>query len=158
MRGLVAIAIGIVAVVVISVVAVAAAGAREPTELEEGSPEAAVQEYLLALEAGDVEAAYAMFSASVQEELSFEDFERSIEEWELYSAGFSRTVYFDHTEITGDSARVYLTVEDTYPDGGFVAPPTGYPIQIRMVNESGAWRIDEPLTGLDPYFDPSAPF
>jgi hypothetical protein len=158
MRGLVAIAIGIAAIVVIAVAAVAAAGSQGPSELEAGTPEAVVQEYLTALEDGDTEAAYALFSESVREDLTLDDFERSINEFESFDTGIQRTVYFDETEITGDSADVYLTVEETFPgEGGFGIPPYTYPVEIPMVSESGEWRIDEPLTGISPYYEPTPP-
>jgi hypothetical protein len=154
-RGLVAIAIGIGAIVVVAVVTVAAAGPSGATSLQPGTPEAVIQEYLHALDDRDTEAAYAFFSESVQDEVSLEDFERSIDEFGAYDAGTERTVYFDETEVTGDSAEVYLTVEETFPgDAGFGIPPFTLPVEIPMVNESGEWRIDEPLTVLSPYLEP----
>jgi hypothetical protein len=151
-RTLVFIAGGIVALVLVSVAVVLLAGSRQQQEFAAGSPEATVQAYLHAWEEGDPEETWAFFSTEVQEETTFESYERAVSDYHLYQSpegGPSRSVYIDGVDGGGDQVTVRLTVEEFYGDG---LNTTSYrsPRAVRLVREDGAWKLADPLIWLDP--------
>jgi hypothetical protein len=139
----------ILAVVALTVVIVVFAGSREPKSFAAGTPEAALEGYLEAWNAGDLAAAYAAFSSSAQQELPFSDFERAARDWRSGQASVDRLVFFDRS--TGDAERVtvYLIVEETYGEG-FGAGSYRSEREVAMIREAGAWRIANPLVWLEP--------
>jgi hypothetical protein len=151
-RTLAFIAGGIVALVLVSVAVVLLAGGRQRQEFAAGSPEAAVQAYLDAWEEGDADATWTFFSAEVQADYTFENYERAVSDYRLYQypdGGPSRSVYIDGVDGSGDQVRVQLTVEEYYGDG---LNTTSYrsPRAVRLVREGGAWKLADPLIWLDP--------
>jgi hypothetical protein len=151
-RTLAFIAGGIVALLLVSVAVVLLAGGRQRQEFAAGSPEATVQAYLDAWEEGDAETTWAFFSAEVQEEYTFENYERAVSDYHLYQSpegGPSRSVYIDGVDGSGDQVTVRLTVEEFYGDG---LNTNSYrsPRAVRMVREGGAWKLADPLIWLDP--------
>jgi hypothetical protein len=54
---------------------------QEPEAFEPGTPEAAVQEYIQALNERDIELAYDMLSESAREDLSREEFRDATRPW-----------------------------------------------------------------------------
>ncbi|HUG95803.1 MAG TPA: hypothetical protein VMK30_06635 [Pleomorphomonadaceae bacterium] len=149
MRGLIAIGVGIGVVAILAVVAVGLSAARDPDQFPADSPQAALQAYLQAFEDEDYEAAYASFSANVQDQMSLEDFVRAATDYHLYATE-SRRVLYDGMETNGDErATLRLTVEVSY-GGVLFADRYSYPAEVRMVREDGAWRIDQALVHLDP--------
>jgi hypothetical protein len=151
-RTLALIAGGIVALVLVSVAVVLLAGGRQREEFVAGTPEAAVQAYLDAWKEEDADATWAFFSAEVQEEYSFENYERAVRDYHLYQypdGGPSRSVYIDGADGTGDQVTVQLTVEEVYGDGLNTSSHRS-PRAVRMVREGGAWKLADPLIWLDP--------
>lgn len=149
-RGLFLVGAAIAALLVATVAIVLVAGGRDAPDLQPGTPEAAVQEYLAAFENGDLEAAYAHFSAELRSEWSLEDYEDAVDAyggmtWE----GPSRRVLFDRTEVDGDVARVHLVVEEFYGDG-LSGDSFRSPRVVRLARDAGAWAIDEMVVGLEP--------
>jgi hypothetical protein len=150
-RGLLGIIAGIVVLLVATVVVVLVAGSRPPREYPVGSPEAALQRYLVAWEARDIETAYASFSSQVQTSTSLDEYRRRAIEYRSYASGPegpSRRVFIDRATITGDRASLELTIEETWVSG-LNANHNRYPRLVSMVRESGAWRFDELLVGLE---------
>jgi hypothetical protein len=143
---------GILALVLGAVLIVLLAGNREPQEFAAGSPEATVQAYLEAFEEGDAEAAYAFFSADVQTEYPFEDYERAVDDYHLYSyppGGPQRNVFIDGVDGSGDRVTVQLTVEEYFSDG-LNTNTYRSPRSVRLVREDGVWKVADPLIWLDP--------
>lgn len=148
---LLAIGGGVLALVVLAVVAVLLLGSRDATDLPADSPEGVVQRYLAAFEEGDHDAAWALFSAEVQERVPLDEYRRAADGFGPYGDMGSRRVLFDGAEIDGDEARVRLTIEEFYDSGPFGGGETFRSARdIRLVREDGAWRIDEALIGLEP--------
>ena len=136
------------ALIVVTVVAVLVAGSRTATFAED-SPEFALQRYLEAFDDGDYEAAYAYFSSSIREELSLREFEQSAEAYVPHFAGRpQRRVSVARVEETEDGVRLHLVVEEFYGDG-FGGSTSSYERSVRMTLEDGAWKIDDPIVGLD---------
>ena len=119
-----------------------------PAVYPAGSPEAAFQAFLTEYDTGDLDAAYAHFSASVRSRLSFSDFRRMADDY-AWQDDDDRRVVLDKVDATGDSAVLHIRVERFTPEG-LGGNRTSYAQDIRLVREAGAWRIDEPLAGTEP--------
>ena len=149
-RSLLVIGGGVVVLVVAAVITVALLGSRDAQPFPPDTPEGVVQRHLAAVEDEDHEAAWAYLSAAVQSDLSLDEYRRASRDYGSYWAG-SRRVLFDRSEVDGDRARVWLTVEEYY-DGGPFSGTNAYrsPREIALVREDGEWRIDDPIIGLEP--------
>lgn len=149
-RSLLVIGGGIAVLVVVTVIAVVLLGSREAASFSADTPEGVVQRHLAAVEEEDYETAWGYLSADTQSELSLDEYRRAARDHGYYVGG-SRRVLFDRSEVDGDRARVWLTVEEYY-DGGPFGGATTYrsPREIALVREDGQWRIDDPLIGLEP--------
>jgi hypothetical protein len=148
MRGLIAIGVGIVALSIASIAVVVTVGSRPPATFPADSPEAALQGYLEAFDAGDYGAAYEYFSAPVQGVMSAADFEAAARDYASYRTE-SYLVTYDGTEGTGDRVSLQVTIE--YGSGGALSTDRySYQTTVPMVREDGSWRIDEALVFLDP--------
>lgn len=149
LRGVAVVGAAIV-VLLVAVVTIVLLAADREVDLEPGSPEAALADYLAAFDADDLAAVHAHFSSEVRGRWDLEAYRRAVD---LYgfdrTPGAARRVLFDRADITGDTARVRLTVEEFIGEGlsGDTYRSTR---DIRMVREDGSWRIDEPLVWLDP--------
>ena len=149
-RSFLAIGAGIALLVVVAVIAVVVLGSRETPAFSADTPEGVVQRHLAAVEADDLEAAWAYFSSSVRADLSLDAFRRASREYGVHGT-VSRRVLFDRSEVDGDRARVWLTVEEYYGGGPFGGGETYRSSrEIALVREDGEWRIDDPLIGLEP--------
>lgn len=145
-RQILIIGVGLVALIVITVVAVLLVGS--PTaSFPEDSAERALQRYLEALEDEDYDTAYGFFAARVQEEMSPEEFRESAEFYPDFSGG-ERRVRIERTDETVDGVRLHLVVEEFYGDG-FGSSGYSFERDVRMTRESGEWKIDERMIGLD---------
>jgi hypothetical protein len=131
------------AVVVVATAIVLLGGNRPPANFPADSPEGALQRYLVAWYNGDYPTAYDYFSTGVKARMSYSDFT-------IYASdyGTEQTVTIDRTTGTGTRRTIYLTVEEFYgtdPGGGSYSRD----VSISMVQEGDAWKIDEPLSGVD---------
>ncbi|MEP7082094.1 MAG: hypothetical protein ABI841_03855 [Chloroflexota bacterium] len=146
-RSLLYIGAGILALLLVSVVVVLALGRTATSDYPADSPEGTLQRYFAAFEDGDYEAAYAYFSERVKEQMSVDDYRRSIGMYQ--GAPGAQRVLFQGTSGEGDRVRVDLVVEYFYDDG-FGGGSSSQPRQVSMVREDGEWRIDDALAGLEP--------
>lgn len=147
-RSLLIIGAGVLALAVITVAVVLLAGDRRTADYPADVPEGALQRYLAAYEAGDLEAAYAFFSERVRQRMSLDDYQRSTGFMAPPMEGASRRVLFDRRSGEGDRVQLHLTIEEFYPDG-IDGSTQRSPRQVPLVREGGAWRIDEALVWLD---------
>ena len=148
-RSLIWIGAGILALVVLGGAVVLLAEGRQDETFAPDSPQAAIQEYLAAWEAGNYEGAYAFFSSEVQADTSLDDYESESRSYAVGAGYGSRAAFID--EVEGDDQRVivHLTVEEFY-GGGPGTETFRSPRQVRMVHEADGWKIDDPLIWLDP--------
>ncbi|MGH2356448.1 MAG: hypothetical protein ACRDGJ_00365 [Candidatus Limnocylindria bacterium] len=157
MKALVIIGAGIAALVVLAVVVVLAGGSRPATTYPADTPEGTFQRYYAAFEEGDFGAAYAFLSVRVTERISFEEYERQAEDSSVgFEGGPARRILFDKVTGGGGRRTLHLTVEEFYGDG-LDASRNRYQVNVRMVLEDGAWRIDEPLVGVNQGYFPALP-
>lgn len=146
-RPLLLIGAGILVLLVLSVVVVLVAGRGGTTQFPADSPEGTLQRYLAAVEESDYEAAHAYFSERVKNEMSVEDFRRSIAMFGGPQSG--QRVLFRGSSGDDDRVRLELDVEYFYDDG-FGGSSFRQPREVIMVREGGEWRIDDALAGLEP--------
>jgi hypothetical protein len=149
-RSLLAIGGGIAVLVVVAVIAVVLLGSREAPSFSADTPEGVVQRHLAAVEDQEYETAWGYFSAAVQSDLSVDEYRRAARDYGYYGTE-SRRVLFDRSEVDGERARVWLTVEEYFDGGPFGGGDTYRSTrEIVLVRENGEWRIDDPLIGLEP--------
>ncbi len=151
-RPLLFIGAGILLLVIISVAVVLLVGRGAATEYPAGSPEGAFQRYLTAYDDGDYETAYGYFSEDVHARMSLEDYRQGAQMFGggMGYGGTSQRVLFQGSEGGGDRVRLNLVIEYFYGDG-MSGGSSRQPLQVNMVREDGQWRIDDPLTGLEPF-------
>ncbi len=149
-RGFLAVVAGIVALLILTVGVVLVQGDRPLASFGPGSPEAAVQAYLVAWDAGDDRAAWTAFSARVKAATPVDAYPEQAQL--LRTKGFmtdgSRQVFVSPAKLSGESATVPVTVETTAVSGMNVnryRQTTTFP----MVREEGAWKIDQLLMGTE---------
>jgi hypothetical protein len=104
------------------------------------SPEAAFQAYVRDWTSGEVDAAWAMVSASARERISAERFRsanlrRSDEPWR---------VWIDDSAIESDRAVLYLSLESIVDDGLLGRDRIRESRRMTLVREDGRWVIDTP--------------
>jgi hypothetical protein len=143
--GLVVVA-SIVALTAIALVLVLAVP-REPTTYAPGSPEAAFQTFYQAFEAGDPDAAHALFSAEVKQQLTRSEYRR-LEAEMGWQRDQDRRVVLLSADVKGDRASLHLRIDDFY-QGGLGASRNAHERTIRLVREGGVWLIDEPIIGVE---------
>lgn len=149
-RGLILVGVGVVALLIAAAIVVVVAGDVGDPAFEAGSPQAALHDYLVAYEAGQLDVAHAQFSTRVRDRWDIDAYRDAVDGGEAPGAGAARRVIFDRADVTGETARVRLTIEEFVGDG-LGGETNRYPREIRMVREDGAWRIDETLVWLDPF-------
>lgn len=139
----------VLAIVALAVVIVSLVG-RAPKTFEPGSPEAALQAYLVAWDDGDLETAYSSFSAAAHRDLSFADYQRAARTWRSQqTSDIRRLLLIDRSTGNAERVTVYLILEETY---GKNLEASSYRSQreVSLVREEGAWRLADPLVWLDP--------
>jgi hypothetical protein len=111
---------------------------RQVEMLPEGSPERAVQNYLLAVRDREYATAYALISPQLQENCTLEDFERSF--------GFRNEsgirVRLDDVRLTSTGAEVSVRVTEVYASGPFPSEST-FTQRYFLTQVDGNWRLRE---------------
>lgn len=157
-RSLLLIAGAVVALAVVTILVVLLVGRDRTATYGADTPEGTVQRYLAAFESGDLEAAHGFFSARVTTGMDLDAYRRNVD---MYGEGYgnpraSSRVLFERTTGGADAVTVELTVEEFSGDG-LNGSTYRSSREVRLVRESGAWRIDEPLVWLDPAPIPDMP-
>lgn len=155
-RSLLYIGGGIIAFVVVAALAVVLLGSRDVTTYGADTPEGVVQRQLAAFEDEDFDEAWSYFSGDVQATMPLDEYRRAARDFGHSGGIGSRRILFDASTVDGTEATVRLTVEEYYEGGPFGGGETYRSTrQIALVREDGAWRIDDPIIGLEPGpFDP----
>ncbi len=140
-----------VAVAALLLVAVAALQASTSTRAEfpQDSPAGVFQAYLAACLDDDLVAAYDFFSARVRRQMTFDEFERASTYWGPDQLD-GRQIVLDGVVERGD--RATLRIRDMHRgDAGLLGRDThDRELEVRLVREREAWRIDMALVGIDP--------
>lgn len=128
----------LVIVVAAVLVAAAVAGAlRSPAAFSPDSPEGAVQGYVQAVLDGDVEAAAAYFSADLSRTCSALDFGAAA------PVDPSLTVTLEEVRRRAGYVEVVVRLRSVSGDLPFDAYESSYTQRLVLVEEDGAWKLDE---------------
>lgn len=124
------------ALVVLAIFIAIALGVRGPTEFAEGTPEAAVQDYLQAVLDGDHDAVVAVIAAEHRADCRAELGRSGI--YGVDGVGFE----LDEIEVAADTARAEITQRSTNggdPFGGTQRYRDSY-VELRLENDE--WKVD----------------
>jgi hypothetical protein len=150
-RSVIYIGAGVLAVAVLGAAVVLLAEGREPVKFDPGTPQAAMQAYMAAWQDDDYEAAYGFFSDEVRADTSLEEYESQSRGFGDSYGGSERAVYIDRAEGDEHHVTLYLTIEEYYGGGGIGGESYRSQREVRMVQQSDGWKIDEPLIGLEQF-------
>ena len=141
----------VVLLVVAAVVAALTLGSRGEATFPAGSPEAAFQSYYRAYQGGDLTAAYGYFSSTVQRQMSRDQYAQYVSSYgsSMGPPGATERLTVDGVTTHGTAATLSLTVEEVYGSGVGVQRYS-FTRQVRLVQENGAWKVDEALIGINP--------
>jgi hypothetical protein len=119
---------------------------REDASYPSDSPEAALQGYFRAWQAGDIDAAYAALSIRARARVPRQEF-RHAQTWQ----GEARVrVWIDERTGTTERAVLNLTLEERW-DGLLRPARDTTRSRVTMIREDGDWKIDTPLAGYYPW-------
>lgn len=119
-------------IAVLAVVAGVVAATREPAELDPGSPEGVVQEYLSAIAREDITAAA---------ELLVDDSSCDVSDLAAtYLPPGMRATLLD-TDVDGGSAVVRVEITESFDDGPFAADGYSHVERLLLEREGSSWRL-----------------
>ena len=134
------------------IAAVTVALLEEEDTLPEGSPEAAVQSFLLSLEDDDFGASYDFLSAELKENCEIDDLFGST----MRSDGRleSNRITLDKTTFVNGTAVVTVRLTQFRGSGPFGSSESSYPQRFSLVQEEDEWKFKEypwPLFRCGPF-------
>ncbi|MBI4313096.1 MAG: hypothetical protein HY681_15165 [Chloroflexi bacterium] len=141
-RWLIGIAAGIALLVILSIAVALARGGEAPL-LDEGKPEGIVQRFLLAVEDKEYVKAHGYLSARLQEGCPISHIREALR-WREDNSRETRVEMVEQEAVEEGKTQVRVRVTEVN-----VSPPFGVD-EFRhdelyvLVQEDGAWRIDEP--------------
>jgi hypothetical protein len=151
-RSILYIGVGVLGVAVLGAAVVLLAEGRRPASFEPGTPQAAMQEYLVAWRADDHEVAYRYFSDEIKADTSLEEYETLLRNFgDPNGAGSDAAVYIDRAVGNDAQATLYLTVELFYGGGGLGGGSDRSQRTVRMIHQADGWKIDESLIGVEQF-------
>jgi hypothetical protein len=130
--------------IVLAVGSVALAQRREPPRIADTSPTGVVYNYLAALNRDEYDTAYSYLSSQTRAWISREEFRRRAPSPAAGPAAGSTSVSLGNERISGDTARVTITITTFYPSGPFGGNEYTRTHEVTLVREAGVWKIDAP--------------
>ncbi len=121
---------------VTSVVTVLSRGDGE--SLAVGTPERAVQDYLIAIDEGDYATAYGLLTPDLQSNCSRPEFERSI-----YRRETSPRVRLDEVTRTSTGAEVTVRITETY-SAQPIPSESSFTQRFLLEEVGGLWKLSAP--------------
>lgn len=137
-RGTLLAAGGVLLLGLLMLAAAIAALVEREAEFPDGSAEALVQEYELAIAGGDWAAAYALLSDELRGECPLEE---NLPFRDQISA--EARVTLQGTEMVGDTLIVTVRVTESEFEGPFAANQWTHERRYRLAGGDGAWRFSE---------------
>lgn len=135
-----------VLVLVIGAVIIALALSPGESHFAPNSPEAAFQHYLDAYESRDFNGAYNSFSVGAQRQLTFDQYTARARSSADVPLDENQRVLIGEVEHRGSVVLLHLTIEHS-GGSGLELDRSSYDQTVPMVQENGAWKIDELLLG-----------
>ncbi|MCI0438344.1 MAG: hypothetical protein L0177_04350 [Chloroflexi bacterium] len=145
--------------VVLLVAAIVVALTQQEAELAEGSPEAAVQSYLRAIDAEDYQTAYGLLSQDIKNDCEFQDFVSSISQYERNTLGDSDIILED-ASVVDDTAVVTMRISQFERGDLFGSSQYSYNQTYTLKMEGGEWRLTQnpwPFFYCDTFRTPAPP-
>ncbi|MGD8485087.1 MAG: hypothetical protein PVG27_11610 [Chloroflexota bacterium] len=139
-------AIVVAALVALAATAVLLVGNREDVTYEPGSPEAVVQAYARAWEAGDADAAYQLLTPRAQERVDRHEY-RYAASWE---EDLPSRIWVQERVDHDDRVVITLAVEMTW-DGLLGPDRETHDLRLTLIPLDDGWRIDTPVVGFYPW-------
>ena len=127
----------VVVLAMVSVLATLLAG-DDVEALPGGSPERAVQEYLLALQDREYSEAYALLASDLQSNCSLQDFQRSMRTPDQYTL----RVRLDEVRMIETGAEVYVRITQSFSAQPFPSEST-MTQRYLLEEEAGSWRLTD---------------
>lgn len=147
---------GVVALGVIAVIVTLLASSGDPEPLPPGSPEARVQDFILAIDDGAVDVAYDMLASTAIDECAQADFRRHISDGQ--SAGLR--VELDSVDRYGDEADVTVSVTSFRGSPPFDFSKSKQEARFALTKSDDDWLLTEapwPFSGCPfPRLKPTA--
>jgi len=147
-RSVLIIAVPVLVLVIGAVIAVLVLSPGE-SHLAPGSPEAAFQQYLDAYQSRDFSGAYGSFSAGAQHQLSADDYVSRARSSTNVPFDDNQRILVGRVEQHGSAVILHLTIERS-SGSGLNLDRSSYDQQVPLVQENGAWKIDQLLLGIYP--------
>lgn len=138
-RWLLGITAGVVLLIAAAVVVTLLAGSGDPEQLPEGSPEARVQEYILAIENDDPGAAYAMLSDDLREQCSESDFRANVSA----GRGTDDRVSLEGVDVFDDTAHVDVQIRSFSGSPPFDFSENTSEVRFVLRQVDSEWAITE---------------
>jgi hypothetical protein len=128
---------------------VAATGiGRGPTaSLDPATPGGTLQIYIEALRTGDLDRAHGLLSQAAQASWSRDRYRESYPRYAPPS-GMEQRLLIEPIRTETDRAQVRVTVSYFMPGNPLFAPAPQREVDVHLVHENGAWKIDRPV---EPY-------
>lgn len=143
-RFIVVVSAAVVLVLVLTVGSLALAQHRRPAPLPDTTPTGVVYHYLTALDREDYETAYAYLSSVTRAWVTLDDFRHRAPRPPARADAPATSVSLTNERVTGDRARVTVTVTTFTPAGPFGVNENTYSVDLDLVREGDAWKIDVP--------------
>jgi hypothetical protein len=148
-RWLAGMAIGVAALAITAVIVTLAASSGDPTSLPAGSPEARVQDFVLAIDDGEIDLAYGMLAPVISDNCSALDFRRFVDT----GRSSDLRVELDNVDLIGDDAIVNVKVTSFSGSPPFDFSENQYNARFSLSKIDGAWVVMEapwPFSGCPP--------
>ena len=136
-RWLAGITAGVVLLAVVAVVVTLAAGSSDPEPLPQGSPEAAVQDFIIAIDGGNYSAAYRLLNEDARSQCIENDFRNSV------SSGRSTDmrVQLESIDLFDDQASVTVKIRTFSGSPPFDFSESNYTTTFQLRDVGGEWTI-----------------
>ena len=145
---LIGIIVGAIALIVVGIFVAAAGIGRGPTNtLDPSTPAGIVQSYIDALRTGDLDSAYEYLSSAAQASWSRDRYRESYPRYAPPS-GMEQRLLIETIRSEPDRADVSVTINYFMPGNPLFAGTPTREIEMHLVKERGAWKIDRPV---EPY-------
>jgi hypothetical protein len=147
-RFLIGIVAGALALIALGIIVAALGVGRGPTVmLDPATPAGAVQSYIDALRTGDVDRAYGLLSKAAQASWSRDRYRESYPRYTPPS-GVEQRLLIETIRTEPERAEVRVTISYFYPGNPLFAGTPQREVDLYLVKEDGAWKVDRPV---EPY-------
>lgn len=136
-RWLAGITAGVVLLAVIAIVVTLAAGSGDPDRLPEGSPEAAILDFIVAIDDGDYSAAYRLLAQDARDQCLENDFRSRVS----HGRDTDMRVQLENVDIFGEEAGVTVKVRTFSGSPPFDFSETNRTVSFQLRKTDGEWAI-----------------